>query len=175
MFAAKGVNSAHVERWHAFLLLLLLLFSHVFLFFSPLFSNSKTLILKDSSVRSIWTYLTASPCFVRIFFFLCCTVSCQSGTISRHQTWSHLLKCLKSHLCKQWRCHGVWHARFFCSVMCPASTLWSRLTLLVHSVLLFCRGNVQRGRGRGNSCDILLAILGLRHHQNHPNSVIWSE
>ena len=23
--------------------------------------NSKTLILKDSSVRSIWTYLTASP------------------------------------------------------------------------------------------------------------------
>ena len=25
-------------------------------------SNSKTLILKDSSVRSIWTYLTASPC-----------------------------------------------------------------------------------------------------------------
>ena len=24
-------------------------------------SNSKTLILKDSSVRSIWTYLTASP------------------------------------------------------------------------------------------------------------------
>ena len=24
--------------------------------------NSKTLILKDSSVRSIWTYLTASPC-----------------------------------------------------------------------------------------------------------------
>ena len=26
-------------------------------------SNSKTLILKDSSVRSIWTYLTASPCY----------------------------------------------------------------------------------------------------------------
>ena len=25
-------------------------------------SNSKTLILKDSNVRSIWTYLTASPC-----------------------------------------------------------------------------------------------------------------
>ena len=25
-------------------------------------SNSKTLILKDSSIRSIWTYLTASPC-----------------------------------------------------------------------------------------------------------------
>ena len=25
--------------------------------------NSKTLILKDSSVRSIWTYLTASPCY----------------------------------------------------------------------------------------------------------------
>ena len=25
-------------------------------------SNSKTLILKESSVRSIWTYLTASPC-----------------------------------------------------------------------------------------------------------------
>ena len=25
-------------------------------------SNSKTLIFKDSSVRSIWTYLTASPC-----------------------------------------------------------------------------------------------------------------
>ena len=25
-------------------------------------SNSKTLILKDSSVRSIWTYLTASLC-----------------------------------------------------------------------------------------------------------------
>ena len=24
--------------------------------------NSKTLILKDSSIRSIWTYLTASPC-----------------------------------------------------------------------------------------------------------------
>ena len=24
-------------------------------------SNAKTLILKDSSVRSIWTYLTASP------------------------------------------------------------------------------------------------------------------
>ena len=24
---------------------------------------SKTLILKDSSVRSIWTYLTASPCY----------------------------------------------------------------------------------------------------------------
>ena len=24
--------------------------------------NSKTLILKDISVRSIWTYLTASPC-----------------------------------------------------------------------------------------------------------------
>ena len=23
----------------------------------------KTLILKDSSVRSIWTYLTASPCY----------------------------------------------------------------------------------------------------------------
>ena len=27
------------------------------------YSNSKTLILKDSSVRSIWTYLTASPCY----------------------------------------------------------------------------------------------------------------
>ena len=26
-------------------------------------SNSKTLILKDSSVRSIWTYLTASACY----------------------------------------------------------------------------------------------------------------
>ena len=26
-------------------------------------SNSKTLILKDSSIRSIWTYLTASPCY----------------------------------------------------------------------------------------------------------------
>ena len=26
-------------------------------------SNSKTLTIKDSSVRSIWTYLTASPCF----------------------------------------------------------------------------------------------------------------
>ena len=26
-------------------------------------SNSKTLILKDSSVRSIWIYLTASPCY----------------------------------------------------------------------------------------------------------------
>ena len=26
-------------------------------------SNSKTLILKDISVRSIWTYLTASPCY----------------------------------------------------------------------------------------------------------------
>ena len=26
-------------------------------------SNSKTLMLKDSSVRSIWTYLTASPCY----------------------------------------------------------------------------------------------------------------
>ena len=25
--------------------------------------NSKTLILKDSSVRPIWTYLTASPCY----------------------------------------------------------------------------------------------------------------
>ena len=25
--------------------------------------NSKTLILKDSSVRSIWTYVTASPCY----------------------------------------------------------------------------------------------------------------
>ena len=24
----------------------------------------KTLILKDSSVRSIWTYLTASPCYI---------------------------------------------------------------------------------------------------------------
>ena len=26
-------------------------------------ASSKTLILKDSSVRSIWTYLTASPCY----------------------------------------------------------------------------------------------------------------
>ena len=26
-------------------------------------SNSKTLILKDSSVRSVWAYLTASPCY----------------------------------------------------------------------------------------------------------------
>ena len=26
-------------------------------------SNSKSLILNDSSVRSIWTYLTASPCY----------------------------------------------------------------------------------------------------------------
>ena len=26
-------------------------------------SNSKSLILKDSSVRSIWTYLTAGPCY----------------------------------------------------------------------------------------------------------------
>ena len=26
-------------------------------------SNSKMFILKDSSVRSIWTYLTASPCY----------------------------------------------------------------------------------------------------------------
>ena len=26
-------------------------------------SNSKTLILKDNSVRSIWTYLQASPCY----------------------------------------------------------------------------------------------------------------
>ena len=26
-------------------------------------SNSKSLTLKDSSVRSIWTYLTASPCY----------------------------------------------------------------------------------------------------------------
>ena len=26
-------------------------------------STSKTLMLKDSSVRSIWTYLTASPCY----------------------------------------------------------------------------------------------------------------
>ena len=25
--------------------------------------NSKTLIFKDSNVRSIWTYLTASPCY----------------------------------------------------------------------------------------------------------------
>ena len=25
--------------------------------------SSKILILKDSSVRSIWTYLTASPCY----------------------------------------------------------------------------------------------------------------
>ena len=25
--------------------------------------NSKTLVLKDSSIRSIWTYLTASPCY----------------------------------------------------------------------------------------------------------------
>ena len=25
--------------------------------------SSKSLILKDSSVRSIWTYLTASPCY----------------------------------------------------------------------------------------------------------------
>ena len=39
------------------------------MFLSRLFkedSNSKTLIviiLKDSSVRSIWTYLTASPCY----------------------------------------------------------------------------------------------------------------
>ena len=28
-------------------------------------SNSKTLILKDSSVRSIWTCLTASPCYAK--------------------------------------------------------------------------------------------------------------
>ena len=27
-------------------------------------SNLKTLILKDSSVRSIWTYLTASPYYI---------------------------------------------------------------------------------------------------------------
>ena len=27
------------------------------------YSNSKTVILKDSSIRSIWTYLTASPCY----------------------------------------------------------------------------------------------------------------
>ena len=27
-------------------------------------SNSKTLILKDISFRSIWTYLTASPCSI---------------------------------------------------------------------------------------------------------------
>ena len=27
-----------------------------------MYSNSKTLILKDSSIRSIWTYLTANPC-----------------------------------------------------------------------------------------------------------------
>ena len=26
-------------------------------------SNSKTFILKDSSVGSIWTYVTASPCY----------------------------------------------------------------------------------------------------------------
>ena len=26
-------------------------------------SNSKTLILKDSSIRSIWIYVTASPCY----------------------------------------------------------------------------------------------------------------
>ena len=26
-------------------------------------SNSKTVILKDSTVRSIWTYLTAGPCY----------------------------------------------------------------------------------------------------------------
>ena len=26
-------------------------------------SNSETLILKDTSVRSIWTCLTASPCY----------------------------------------------------------------------------------------------------------------
>ena len=26
-------------------------------------SNLKTLILRDSSVRSVWTYLTASPCY----------------------------------------------------------------------------------------------------------------
>ena len=26
-------------------------------------SNSKTLILKDSSVGSIWTYVTNSPCY----------------------------------------------------------------------------------------------------------------
>ena len=26
-------------------------------------SNTKTLIPKDSSVRSVWTYLTASPCY----------------------------------------------------------------------------------------------------------------
>ena len=26
-------------------------------------SHSKTLILKGSSVRSIWTYLTANPCY----------------------------------------------------------------------------------------------------------------
>ena len=25
--------------------------------------DSKTLILKDSSIRSIWTYLTARPCY----------------------------------------------------------------------------------------------------------------
>ena len=28
-------------------------------------SNSKTVILKDSSVRSIWTYLTARPCYTK--------------------------------------------------------------------------------------------------------------
>ena len=28
-------------------------------------SNSKTSILKDCSVRSIWTYLTASSCYIR--------------------------------------------------------------------------------------------------------------
>ena len=27
-------------------------------------ANSKTLLLKDSSVRSIWTYLTAGPCYI---------------------------------------------------------------------------------------------------------------
>ena len=33
---------------------------------SDLNSNSKTLILKDSSVWSIWTYVTASPCYTTI-------------------------------------------------------------------------------------------------------------
>ena len=45
--AVKGLNSSITERGRG----------------KRENSSSKTLILKDSRVRSIWTYLTATPCY----------------------------------------------------------------------------------------------------------------
>ena len=49
-------------------------------------SISKTSVLKDNSVRSIWTYLTASPCYTTNINMYDYTTNTERGTDRQRQT-----------------------------------------------------------------------------------------